>query len=590
MFGEGKNHSSRPGRVALLSCSALTLTLALFPAPARAQTRRPGKADFCAHLGKTFQASSGMQMYCFGAQVNGPAISPETDFALARKAKSPITGLANVDAASISEDRTNSGAYLGGQSETSIAASGKYVVEAWNDATGLHAGCGSPNYKEELTGYGFSSDGGKTFTDLGGLPNFNCLNGSRWQGDPSVAVYSNSGFTYFYVSSLYSCSSLSGCPDMPLGGVAVAVSACQVTGDTLSCSQPNIVATGFCSGVPNNGVTSCFPLLDKDYLAIDPVRKRLYMSFTDFTETFNGINFASINQIEMAACDLTDPLAPACSNGPTSPQPYLTLATSDPNGCEQEGSYPAVRAGNGDVYVAYEYNWVTNYVGPDFCINSAPTSVIVNRIPAACLVSPLSPSPSPCAPPFQQNSNIIISTDATVVPGYNRFQMNDFPRIAVSEPYHSVSLVWNDARNTPLGDIFLQSYDLDSLSYLQLAPVRLNSDDRFEDMHTMPGLKNTSSDGLLNVTWYDRRGSNAGTGKTDVYGALNLKPTTSTSPASNTRITNQPTDWLAVTSQIVPNFGDYTDNFVSAAGTLFVTWSDGRSGVPQPYEAHLNVK
>ena len=86
-----------------------------------------------------------------------------------------------------------------------------------------------------MTGYGFSSDGGNSFTDLGGLPNNNCSNGTRWSGDPSVGTYSNSGFTYFYVSSLYSCNLFPGCPlaGLPMDGLAVALSACQVTGNTL---------------------------------------------------------------------------------------------------------------------------------------------------------------------------------------------------------------------------------------------------------------------------------------------------------------------------------------------------------------------
>ena len=568
--------------------AAAALSLALMPTMAKAQKRIPSKADFCSQLGKTMQASSGAQMYCFGPQRNGPGEEALDREALAA-AKSGSAGLANVDAASVDEDRTNSGAYIGGQSETSIAAAGNYVVEEWNDGTGFYAACGSPNYKEELTGYGFSSDGGKTFTDLGGLPNLNCVNGSRWEGDPSVGTYSNSGFTYFYMSSLYACSSTSGCPNMPNGGLAVAVSACQVTGNTLSCGQPTIVATGNCNGVTNTLTTFCFPSLDKDYLVVDQARKRLYVTFTDFTETYDGTTFNAENEIEMAACDLDSPLAPVCSNGTSNAQPYLTVQPTDPAGCEQEGAYPAVREKTGGVYVGYEYNWVTNYLGLPYCVNSAATSVVVTQIPPSCLPDPDSTPQSPCAPPFNQNSNIIISTDATVVPGYNRFQMNDFPRIAISEPYHAVSLVWNDSRNTPLGDILLQSYSLGSLNYIQMAPVQLNTDLSFEDMHTMPGLKNTSSDGLINVTWYDRRGKNAGTGKTDIYGALNVNPTTSSTPGGNTRITNESTDWLSTSSVIVPNFGDYTDNFVSASDTLFVAWSDGRSGVPQPYEAHLGV-
>ncbi len=572
----------------LLFCSA-ALILALMPAQVKAQARSASKQDFCSHLGKTFQASAAAQMYCFGPQPNGPGDAATR--AAAETAKKPApSGLPNVDAASRDEDRTNSGAYIGGQSEVSISASGNYVAENWNDGTGFYAGCGSPNYKEELTGYGFSTNGGRSFTDLGGLPNENCANGSRWEGDPSVGVYTNSGFTYFYFTSIYECSSTSGCPNMQNGGTGIGLTACQVTGSTLSCGQPILVATGNCNGV---GITSsgfCLPFLDKDYLVVDQARKKLYVTYTDFTETYNGTTFNSIDEIDLGACDLDNPIAPVCSNGTSNAKPYLTVSPTDTvNGCEQEGAYPAVRESNGDVYVSFEYNWATNILGTPACVNNEPTLVVVTAVPHSCLPDP-DTGVSTCAGPFNQNSNLIVSMDATPPPGYNRtFYPNDFPRIAVSEHYGTVSLVWNDARNTPLGDILLQSYHLGSLDYVQGSPVRLNTDDNFEDMHFMPGLKNTSSDGLINVTWYDRRGRNAGTGRTDVYGALNVEPTTDSTPGSNLRITNESTDWLATYSVITPNFGDYTDNFVSSSNTLFVAWSDGRSGVPQPYEAHVGV-
>src|SRR5204863_8924691 len=101
------------------------------------------------------------------------------------------TGTAkNVDAADPHEDIAPSGTQAYGQSETSVAATGKYVVEAWNDATALLSLCPSPMFKEEVTGYGFSSDGGQSFTDLGGLPNDDRASGFRYCGDPSSEAYS----------------------------------------------------------------------------------------------------------------------------------------------------------------------------------------------------------------------------------------------------------------------------------------------------------------------------------------------------------------------------------------------------------------
>jgi hypothetical protein len=39
-----------------------------------------------------------------------------------------------------------------------------------------------------------------------------------------------------------------------------------------------------------------------------------------------------------------------------------------------------------------------------------------------------------------------------------------------------------------------------------------------------------------------------------------------------------------VSSDIIPNFGDYTDNFAVGSHD-YVAWSDGRLGVPQPFMA-----
>jgi hypothetical protein len=68
--------------------------------------------------------------------------------------------------------------------------------------------------------------------------------------------------------------------------------------------------------------------------------------------------------------------------------------------------------------------------------------------------------------------------------------------------------------------------------------------------------------------------------------AAQVNPTSSLTP-SNATVTNVPSDWNAVSSDIVPNFGDYTDNYVSGS-QVFVAWSDGRLGDPQPFNAKRN--
>jgi hypothetical protein len=292
-----------------LLASGLATTLPTASAGAAAG-RTPGSAagnPFCKNLGVKYQASAGAQAFCFGAQRSRSG---------AARALGPATPAVstNVNAANLAEDVSPSGVRAYGQSETSVAAIGQYVVEAWNDATSFASPCPSRSSKEEGTGFGFSANGGKSFSDLGGLPNSNCA-ANIYEGDPSVIAYTAGGSRYFYISSLF---------DSPtgLGGSFIAMDACKVKGTgtaaTLRCGHPVILASSsLCTTIPNVGQACNF--LDKEFLSLDPARGRLYATFTEF-----DINTGA-SQVELAACDLGNraggagpaggtPAAPVCRN------------------------------------------------------------------------------------------------------------------------------------------------------------------------------------------------------------------------------------------------------------------------------------
>lgn len=547
---------------------------------AHASSQESTKSHFCANLNKHYWGSSGAQMYCFGSQPNGPAHATGT---------SPSVS-ANVNAANPAEDRSPAGVQFYGQSETSIASVGSYVVEAWNDSTAFGSPCLSPGFKEELTGYGFSNNGGASFKDEGGLPNNNC-GGDTYNGDPTVEAWRAGGTPYFYIGSLYNPPFSA--PDQRS---KLALAACAVNGSgssaTISCSQPIVVASSSqCQ--TSNGFTFC-SFLDKEFLTIDPVHGRLYMSYTEFSITSPG----TIE--ELAVCDIGTPTGgtgpaggkagvPVCFSGArgsvTAPSaPYLVIAPPDTvNGCENEGSYPAVDVATGDLYVAFEHNSFAIFGS----CGAQAVQEVVNYVPASCLTLPA----ASCSGPVHINTVSIISLQAAFIPGYNRFPMNDFPRIAVSDAARTVSIVWNDARFHLAGDILLQSFNLRSLTRVQTASVRINSSTG--GWHMLPALRNADASGNLNISFYGR--SSATTAVTNVYVALAVNPRTGSTPA-NILVTTVATNWLNVSSDIVPNFGDYTDNFVIATpnapftgSKLYIAWSDGRIGEPQPFEAHTQV-
>lgn len=543
----------------------------------------------CSRLGVNIQLSSGAQMWCKGAQ---PTTPPQVKSGGATSAIAPFSK--NVNAANPSEDVAPNGTRAYGQSETSIAANGSYVVEAWNDSTGFFSPCPSPSNKEEITGFGFSNNGGSSFTDLGGPPNNNCA-ANEYEGDPFVESWTVGGHVYFYIGSLYPSVTGSGLNDL-------AMAACQVIGSGtsahLSCGQPTIIAestecttSGFCS------------FLDKEFATLDPVHGRMYVSYSEF-----GFSNATLNgSIDVAVCDLGTstggpgpsggtPGRPVCHFGtPANPttgapgRPYFVVAPG--TACENEGAYPAVYPSNQNVYVAYEYNWATNIFNFAPC-NTSPTLDVMTRTVGSCFS--LTVTFSPCSGPTKTNSVPIVSMTSAFIPGYNRFPMNDFPRIAVNGGSNTVAMVWNDARLHPNGDILLQSFNATSLAGIQSKPVALDND-KSGAVHILPALRYVDSSGNLDVSWYDRRPS-ANTTITNVYAALAVNPRTTTTPSTNYRVTDVASDWNAVSSDIIPNFGDYTDNFIifvtsgsHHGAKIYVAWSDGRLGVPQPFNSHATI-
>ncbi|MDR2983719.1 MAG: hypothetical protein LBV34_02655 [Nocardiopsaceae bacterium] len=547
---------------------------------------------FCKRLGVKYQASAAAQMFCFGAQKVSkvqPGASPSV-------AGAPR----NVNAASFAEDVSPAGARGYGQSETSIAASGRYVVEAWNDSTTFFSACGNKRFKEEATGIGFSVNGGRTFKDLGGLRNPGCK-ARLYGGDPSVAAYRVGGHTFFYVASLYIPVSIS-------GQTHIAFDVCEVMGSgstaRLHCSNPIVAASSsqclrFAHG---NGFCS---FVDKEFLAIDPARGRLYVSYSDFP-----VVGAGGNPEDMSVCDIGTragragpaggtPARPVCKHGTplvkTSRarghlfvgKPYFRVAHASLKGCENEGAYPAVNLATGSVYVAYEFNVDTNLFNLSCVTVRTKTKNFMTKTPFGCLKLR---AVSPCAGPTRRKGVAIVSMDTAFIPGYTRFPMNDFPRLAVSSRHGTVSMVWNDARKHPNGDIMMQSFRLGTLARVQRAPTVLDRP-HGGGFTMLPALRVANRNGLLDVAWYSR--ASTGTALTSVKAATGVNPATRRTPR-NITITNRATNWIINNSDINPNFGDYTDAVVSVTGrppfvgrTLYIAWSDGRSGVPQPFEAHI---
>jgi hypothetical protein len=458
----------------------------------------------------------------------------------------------NVDAAKLSED------LAGGQAETAIAAAGQKVMAVWNDATGFFV-FPSTTPQASLTGVGFSRNGGASFTDLVGLPNNNP--NQQWYGDPSVVAVDNGAF--FIVSSMYLPVGFD-CTQGPVQ-FAIAVSVATVTQNNVEFTNPIVAAS-----TGDGCTTGQTGILDKDFMRYDPKTRTLAITFTDFT--FFG--FGS-GQIELVTAKV--PLSPPFLSSADFSAP-IVVWPEEP-GVENEGSYPALAvlppgSNSSTIFVSWERNWFTNQ------FNGDPYVYIYAAEVRGGVVTAGGPGNPVVVTLGQANSTAlggVKSMDLEQIVGYNRFNGNDFPRIAWDSARNRVAIVWNDASHHPLGDIFMRAYSPGLTN--PGAILRINSDTSGA-LHFMPAVC-FLSDGSMVTSWYDRRNYGPSSSVTDYWGDIRPAPYAA---ANNFVITTVATDWNATGSIITPNFGDYTDNACTGTQAYF-TWSDGRLGVPQPFVA-----
>src|SRR6266571_7591420 len=135
----------------------------------------------------------------------------------------------------------------GTQSETSIAVFGSRVVAGYNQENG-----------NQWSGAAYSTDGGVTYIDNGGLPvgNGTAILG----GDPSITVCGDG--TFYYASLYYPNATDS----------ALSVSVGTFTGSTLAWSNPRIA------------LTSTTDFLDKDWITCDRATNTLYLIYIRFVD------------------------------------------------------------------------------------------------------------------------------------------------------------------------------------------------------------------------------------------------------------------------------------------------------------------
>ncbi len=443
--------------------------------------------------------------------------------------------------------------------------SGQFLLSGWNDAQGFLFApfpFGSPPPPGlGLSGFAFSGDGGKTWTDSGAPFVFGSP-GVVTRGDPWMDTGGPGQKTYYYAN-------LAVLEDGSGGGISVHRG--KFKGKNFAFSNAVFIPA------PAPG-----DFLDKDSLCAgknNQIKDQVAVPTTNFL-------FAGGTQIDVFV-----------STDRGTSFPASTIA-QPPDGRFHQGT-DCVIAKDGKLHVVWELDRGTPFFGP-----GPPEIVIASAANVGAAFSP-------------RTTVSTISSGALFPPGgFNRQTHNDFPRIAVANdgPFMGrIYVTYQDSRianggpqPAPVGpeDIGFDIGHWDTDVYLSF------SDDMGATWST-PTLVAGGGDSLIQfwpVVSSDANGrvsvtfnqsvettipdfidlDGLGTSLVDVFWADSRDGGVSFSAPQ--KVTNVTTDWGATPTSIAPNFGDYISH-VSKSNRVMVTWADGRSGVqPEVFYATILPK
>jgi len=466
-----------------------------------------------------------------------------------------------------------------GRSETTIAVAPDklHMVSGWNDAQGFcgvpfGAAC-APQVPNGLSGYGFSADGGATWTD-GGAPDpslgFDSVGVPVFtRGDPWLAIDAD-GQTFLYANLAVNRDT----------GADLGVSVHRGSFDGSNFAWHDVQVFNSPRGADD--------FYDKEAIATDPNNaNNAVVSLTNF-QILCGLPQNGFGQIEVwRTQDGGETWLGPVIAGPEQPD---SVADCGNSGTLQQSSVP-VFGPNGQVFVTWS-------VGPTFSASGVPSTN------AAIFVARSLDGGATFGAPVKVADTNSLRQDPPV--GYNRARFNDHPRIAVldnGEPTGRVLVVFPSAKaptsapataqNLKSVNVLLSSSEDGGATWSTPRPVAgsvpANGIKRFWPIVT------ASSDGSVNVVYYESAekpapdGSNCNIGLGGpvrrigpAHSFVDTKIVRSEDGGQSfgkpIKISSATSDWCAGTVNIRPNFGDYI-GAVTVGETTFAVWADSRQTI-----------
>lgn len=506
------------------------------------------------------------------AFVNDPCLDPPPPTARRTvQSETEIAVLNKVNGADWSSDNNNN-QNLDGDDEGS--RSGKLMVAGYNDSWGFY------DRHQGLSGFSYSTNGGKNWIDGGGLPPAGSFD--RYFGDPVVVVHHRS--KTFYYASIY----LDSLGDQtlavnrgrfrvmpPQGSESKANTRCEGSPSQFGIPDPPaFIRKRIIWEQPVEAVNLFMSgdALDKEWLYVDQRTGELYLAYVRF-----GIDGSTPLELVRSKDGGVSWLGP-------------TVIVPNLNDTFNTG-LSIVTTPTGRI--------VVSWFARTFDVINPPFPEIAQRIEtsfsdddgvtfaAPYVVATVNPQGEPNG--FNRRRKTILNVTYLAVdqgkndgttPGSDNEDGDD--RASRQRPgFGNVYLTFFDGK-TPLSaitkaaDIKLSVSTDNGATYH--APVKVN-DDNTNTTHVFPSVQ-VNKHGTVFVTWIDRRVDPLNNILNDTWGAFSNAFRRGNNEGNgvfgaNFRITNVSTDWF-VRADARPNFGDYNSSEVIDFENFVSIWSDGR--------------
>jgi hypothetical protein len=497
------------------------------------------------------------------------------------------------------------------QSEPEIAvlnapsSMAKKMVVGYNDTAGFS------DRNRGLSGFAYSTDGGGTWIDGGGLPPLVQGSGTvddngkdAYFGDPSVVV--DQATQRFFYASIYKLPDGSYTLSVNRGTFQLASAQGVESASNTRCLndptqtgvpdppqqaqqriiwEPPVVAvrpTEAVGGVIVN-VSQSQDFLDKPWLSVDQATGTLYLTYTRFA-------FDGETPLELARCKgcaLKSTFTSADWDGP------YTIVPNEPNTLNQGAvatttTRPGVAGGPPRVVVTwFARTFVLAAIGTSG-LSATNRTETQQRIGYA----------------YSDDDGMTWSGDKTIAvvnpqsepPGYNRGRQSgiaNVPSIAVDKGADDGVVTSGETSQTGFGNVYVTYF---SGNYALPAraqeanifvsrstdngttfgpPVKVN-DDPGTTSHVFPTVQ-VNKNGSVFVGWLDRRNDPTSNVLTDTWASVSKDYGQTFAP--NRIQSDVSTSWW-VRSDARPNFGDYISSDLLGFGTFAIVWADGRFRPP----------